>query len=120
MILFYVRLFNTKTFKRVAWGIWIYTLCWTIAAWTSSTFECTPISFFWNKAQPGHCIKNPLTTLGLTNGVLSFAGDLFILVMPLPVIWKLQMNQRQKIGLIMIFLVGLLYVSPQPILMTII
>ena len=108
IILLYVRLFPTPTFHKVAWGIWIYTLLWTIGSFIASTLECIPVSYFWDKNQAGHCVKNSLTTIGFTNGFLSFLGDLFILCMPLPVIWHLKMNRKSKIALIAIFCCGLL------------
>ena len=106
ILLLYVRLFRTQTFKRVALGVWIFTLCWAISAFMSNVFQCTPVSYFWNKAQPGHCIPNALITIGMTNGVLSFVGDLVILSLPIPMVWKLQINKRRKIALIGMFLLG--------------
>ncbi|KAF7887941.1 uncharacterized protein EAF01_011095 [Botrytis porri] len=105
LILLYVRLFPTTNFRKFAWAIWIYTLLWTIAALGASTFECTPVSYFWNKDQKGHCIPNALRTISFTNGLLTFLGDCVILCMPIPMIWKLQMNVRRKIALIGIFAV---------------
>jgi len=42
----------------------------------------------------------------MTNGVLSFVGDLVILALPIPMIWSLQINTRRKIALNGIFLIG--------------
>ncbi|PQE32665.1 integral membrane protein [Rutstroemia sp. NJR-2017a WRK4] len=106
IILLYVRLFPTDTFRRFAWGIWVYTLLWTIGALGASTFECTPVSYFWNKDQEGHCVPNALRTVSFTNGFLSFIGDCVILCMPLPMIWNLRMNMRKKFALLGIFTVG--------------
>lgn len=72
----------------------------------ASLFECTPISYFWDKTQHGHCVSNPLITIGLTNGVLSAIGDVFILMMPLPVLLTLQIDSRKKWALAGIFAVG--------------
>jgi hypothetical protein len=80
--------------------------CWAIAAFTSNVLQCTPVSFFWDKTQPGHCLPNALVTIGMTNGVLSFVGDLIILALPVPMIWTLQINLRRKIALNAIFLIG--------------
>jgi hypothetical protein len=52
------------------------------------------------------CIPNALITIGMTNGVLSFVGDLIILSLPIPMIWALQINLRRKIALNAIFLIG--------------
>lgn len=69
-------------------------------------FQCWPISYFWNKNQKGKCIRNVLVTIGVTNGVLSFVGDLFILAMPIPMILRLQINVRRKVSLCGMFLLG--------------
>jgi hypothetical protein len=104
-----MRLFSTPNFKKVCYGIITYTCLWTIAALGASTFECIPVNFFWDKTIPGgHCVPNALRTISFTNGVTSFAGDLFIFCMPLPMIWKLQMNKRRRIALGGIFTVGAL------------
>lgn len=42
----------------------------------------------------------------MTNGVLSFAGDLVILSLPIPMIWKLQIDSRRKAALSAMFLLG--------------
>jgi len=95
-------------FEKVAWGIWIYTLLWTIGAWVSSTFECTPVNYFWDKTiEGGHCVNNALTVIGFINGFLSFLGDVFMLCMPLPMIYKLQMNKQSKIALTWFFILEL-------------
>ncbi|RFU34878.1 hypothetical protein B7463_g1456, partial [Scytalidium lignicola] len=107
ILMFYTRIFRTsRTFRRVALGAWIYTLLWAIAAFFSNMLQCLPVSFFWDKDQPGSCLPNALITIGLTNGVLSFVGDLFILAMPVPMVWKLQIDKRRKLALIGIFLLG--------------
>lgn len=106
ILILYARLFRTQTFKRVCIGVWVFTACWAVAAFTSNILQCTPVSYFWNKAQPGHCIPNALIVIGLTNGVLSFVGDLVILALPIPMIWALQINFRRKIALNAIFFIG--------------
>jgi hypothetical protein len=106
ILVLYVRLFRTQTFKRVAFGVWLFTLGWAISAFFSNVFQCTPVSYFWNKNQPGTCIPNALITIGMTNGVLSFVGDLAILCLPLPMVWKLQIDKKRKLALIGMFLLG--------------
>lgn len=106
ILLLYVRIFHTPTFRKVALGVWLFTACWAVSAFTSNLLQCYPVSYFWNKNQPGHCIHNALITIGMTNGVLSFVGDLVILMMPLGMIWKLQMDRKRKIALSGIFLLG--------------
>lgn len=40
--------------------------------------------------------------------------DVIVLVLPIPLIVKLQMNRRAKLGLLVVFILGALYVSKYP------
>ncbi|KUJ18951.1 uncharacterized protein LY89DRAFT_667995 [Mollisia scopiformis] len=107
ILLLYSRLFPTRTFKRVAFGVWLFTLGWAVAAFFSNLLQCLPVAFFWDKTIPGgKCLPNALINIGMTNGVLSFVGDLIILSLPIPMIWKLQINARRKAALSGMFLLG--------------
>jgi hypothetical protein len=46
--------------------------------------------------------------LGITQGAVNIASDFYILCLPMPVVWKLQLPQRKKIGVLSIFMTGLL------------
>ena len=46
-------------------------------------------------------------TLALT--VVNLVSDLYLLSLPLPLVWKLQLPAKRKFGLITIFLTGILY-----------
>ena len=46
--------------------------------------------------------------LGITQGAVNVASDFFIFCLPIPVVWKLQLRPRKKIGVLAIFMTGLL------------
>lgn len=46
--------------------------------------------------------------VGYTQGIFGVISDLFIFILPLPVIWGLQMPTKRKVGVIAIFATGLL------------
>ena len=46
--------------------------------------------------------------LGLAQGVVSVASDIFVLSLPIPVLWKLNVALGKKIGVFTIFMTGLL------------
>lgn len=46
--------------------------------------------------------------LGIAQGVFSVASDFYIFCLPIPVVWKLQLPRRKKIGVLAIFMTGLL------------
>lgn len=46
--------------------------------------------------------------LGITQGAVNVASDFYIFCLPIPVIWKLQLPPRKKVGVLAIFATGLL------------
>ncbi|KUI61575.1 hypothetical protein VP1G_08719 [Cytospora mali] len=112
IIIFYIRVFPTRAIRIAGWSIWIYTFLWLVGIWFATLFECHPISYFWDKSiKNGHCLANPLITIGLTSGVLSCVGDIVIFTMPIPVVLGLNMNRRKKAALAAIFAVGLFVIT---------
>lgn len=48
--------------------------------------------------------------LGITVGVVSVISDLYLILLPLPAVWGLQLPLRRRLGISAMFLVGLMYV----------
>ena len=46
--------------------------------------------------------------LGITQGAVNVATDFWIFCLPIPVLWSLQLPPRKKIGVMAIFMTGLL------------
>ena len=66
---------------------------------------CRPLEYFWDRTIPGgRCIDVPqfFRWGTLPNAII----DLFMLVLPQPIVWKLQTNMQTKIGLALTFLTG--------------
>lgn len=72
--------------------------------------ECTPRARIWNKSIEGTCIS--IARVLNTDGVFNTLSDVFILLVPLKALWKLKMKTRRKIGIGMLFTVGLMLVFP--------
>lgn len=73
----------------------------------SFVLQCTPTAKFWNHELSGHCVNQPkLITMA---SLFSFLTDFAIYIMPMPVIWRLQMDVKRKVGLTLVFGVGGLY-----------
>ncbi|KAI0592889.1 hypothetical protein F4775DRAFT_587216 [Biscogniauxia sp. FL1348] len=67
---------------------------------------CTPRKRIWQRWLPGTCINIDAFNLFITSFHLVF--DLFMLLLPHQIIWKLSLTTRQKVGVSMIFSVGIL------------
>ena len=79
-----------------------YTICTFI-----QIFACTPREFIWNPfIKGGHCLQTNAN--GLSSCAINIVSDFSILLLPLGIIWKLQMPIKRKFGLSAVFALGLL------------
>ena len=110
MLFFYRRIFPVKRFVILSVVTGAATLAWCIALIFSIIFSCKPVQFFWDKNIPGgRCLNENSLSYGIT--AANIATDIAVLVLPLPWLWRLQMNFNRKVAISGIFLLGCLYVS---------
>ena len=67
-------------------------------------FGCTPLTKYWNVDEPGHCIS--VIKSDYAYGAMNVASDAMIFILPLPMIWRLQLSVRDKIGITLVFMSG--------------
>ncbi len=103
-MLFYISIFRTRTFKIIAYVQIAYTLLWAIIGWCVNLTVCHPVSYFYDRTTAGYCGSQQIS--GSVNGGLGVLGDVLILLMPLFMIRKLQLNNRKKIAVSGMFLLG--------------
>ena len=60
----------------------------------------------WNPDIPGHCIES--RSIWIISGVVNVLSDFSILILPFPIIWRLQIPKSKKLGIVAVFGVGLL------------
>lgn len=110
MMVLYWRLFGSKSSLRIAvcvvgaivWG-------WALSIVLEAFLLCTPFEFNWDPTLPnGKCADRNAAFVAA--GVLNMATDFMVLSLPITYIWKLQLRTGQKVGLILVFGLGLLYV----------
>jgi hypothetical protein len=70
---------------------------------------CRPHAKLWDLTLKGSCIDT--TTLQLLTAVLNLTLDFVILLLPQKAIWELNMSSRKRLGVSVIFAVGILYVD---------
>ncbi|KAJ5193531.1 hypothetical protein N7449_009673 [Penicillium cf. viridicatum] len=73
-------------------------------------FQCSPVDYFWNRAQPnahGSCInKTPLIGVAYLYSVGAAITDLTIGLLPVALIWNLRMNRGTKIAIVVVLGIG--------------
>ena len=113
MLALYIRLFAPKR--------WLRYTCYTgllitfLFYWANTPLAvayCTPRHGGpWSFEVLNRC--SILAVMGPIQGAVGLAADILILVLPLPIIYRLNMTTAKRTGLCIVFLVGILYVSPR-------
>ena len=108
ILLFYVQLFVTKAFRIAAYTVMAIVCFWCFEQVASSFLLCKPISHNWNWNQPGNC--GNVAANCIAGAAINVMTDLLILVLPMPIIWRLSIPLKRKISLSFVFGLGFLYV----------
>lgn len=117
ILLFMRRLFWVARWFKIAWWInVVYVVLWTVGSTLFYIFQCSPVDYYWNKIYAGvgltpppgdlhgTCIK-ALGSIG-TPIILNTAGDLFVLLLPLPILLKIQTTTTKRLRLLALFVIG--------------
>ena len=67
-------------------------------------FACSPVHKFWTLAAEGKCLK--ISTIYLVHPIINTICDVLILLIPVPMVLKLHVSRRYKLGLGLIFTVA--------------
>lgn len=107
MLLMYLRIFDTPFFRRtVNWGIMV-NVAWWLGMSISGVFTCIPVQAYWFTDIPGKKCFN-LLPYDLGYAVVNISLDVFILLLPVREVWKLQLTKPQKVAISLVFLIGAL------------
>ncbi|KAI0889004.1 uncharacterized protein GGS22DRAFT_65983 [Annulohypoxylon maeteangense] len=72
--------------------------------------SCRPRAYWWDKTiEGGTCINT--IKLPIVTGTINAIIDLFILLLPQGIIWRLQMSSNKRIGVSLVFAVGVISVA---------
>lgn len=103
-LLLFARIFPDRKFKRALWAIGIFLSIYTAILVIAAIFQCRPISGAWDPTIKANCIQIKLVLMSI--GGLNVLTDLFLLIAPLPQLWKLHIRNDTKYQLIGIFSIG--------------
>lgn len=107
ILLLYKRIFTIKSMRYAIYTVGAFVLANLLSNCLALGFQCTPVARFWNHELPGHCVNTPV--LIRLASMFPMLTDFAIYIMPMPVIWRLQMTVRRKIELTLVFAIGGLY-----------
>lgn len=109
VLLLYRRLFVGRLFNRYSLAMCVVIVLWSLSFFFGFAFQCgTDIAHWWTSAATikAYCDNTNAVNLGFV--ISDVITDVMILIIPIPIIWRLQMSTKHKIGLTGVFLLGLL------------
>lgn len=112
ILCFYLRLFPHEKFRK-----WCYFMMGVVGVVTVSVslaqiFACTPISASWALQTPEGAKCADRQALQYAGSIINLVTDLIILLMPMKYFLKLSGDRRKRYIVVVLFSLGLMYVSP--------
>ncbi|KAL9597906.1 MAG: hypothetical protein Q9219_004859 [cf. Caloplaca sp. 3 TL-2023] len=104
ILLFYLRLNPERGFRTAVYVSLLLTTSYVLALSFAILFECSPVAKFWNPLLEGECVDS--TKLYLANAILNVIFDFVVLLVPVPMLRKLQIPRRQKLVIAGLFSLG--------------
>ena len=77
------------------------------ASLLGTLLQCSPLNYGWDQLygqMTGKCVN--LKAEAISTAALSTVADVALLILPIPILWGLQMPYKQKLSLCGIFLLG--------------
>lgn len=120
ILVFYTQLFGVnRRFRWLCFGMMGCVVTYCVVFFFIEAFNCNPVAKVWHSLSfqgPSTCFDNSFVEFVI--GGFNIGTDLVILVMPIPLILRLQMNFSRKVGLLLIFSTGALCVLPSSLYAT--
>ena len=109
ILLLYVRVFTTsnKTFILGVFLVGFIVIATGISNTFVAIFQCSPVAYEWNKSiQGGTCIDEIAFARYMT--IPNVVTGAIMLIMPLPLSWRLNLTVSARLGLTATFLHGIM------------
>ena len=112
ILLLYRRIFTreNRMFNLATYVIGAVLVGWAISGFFTTVFQCVPVTRIWLSGGIGEgCIQlvPALLALATINTLINGA----VLILPIPMVWRLQMSRRNKIAVCAILALGSACVS---------
>ncbi|CAO2648599.1 Nn.00g078660.m01.CDS01 [Neocucurbitaria sp. VM-36] len=105
ILAFYYRVFVHPVFRRVVLATAAFVLAWGIGITVTLFLACRPLAAYWDTTVTGKCLV--MVTFVYFTNISNLITDIWIFLMPVPMIWHLQLQTKKKMVLSLIFCIGL-------------
>ncbi len=108
ILMFYIQINPFRRFRIVVYSTMGFCLASGIVATMCFIFRCVPTRNAWAPVDWG-CMDT--RALFMSTMIINLMTDLWVLAIPLPMVWRLQMPTKQKVALMATFALGFLSVT---------
>lgn len=104
MLCMFLRIFVSPVQRGITY-ILMFVLCATaVADIIANYLQCIPLSHLWDPTGDGYCFnQNAYWRWGTFPNIVT---DVFMIFLPIPTVLKIQLSWKDKIGVLLTFLVG--------------
>ncbi|KAJ0124360.1 hypothetical protein J7T55_005698 [Diaporthe amygdali] len=100
----YAAIFPQKNFRYLLWGVAVFIIGWSLTTFFGSILQCVPVEKAYIASLSGYCISYPKLSLTIT--VCNVITDFVIILLPIPLVLKLNTTQKKKLAIIATFTAG--------------
>lgn len=113
--IFLLRLAVSRTHRVIIYTVILISESYGLAYFFIFVLQCRPSAYFWTKytGGSGTCMSaNIVVDATYVYSALTCAGDWIFGLLPISLVWNLQMNPRTKISVAIILAIGAVLVFP--------
>ncbi|KAM5357089.1 hypothetical protein ACJZ2D_016625 [Fusarium nematophilum] len=104
----YLRIAPHKTYRLALYVSMALVFAFGISTSLVSMLLCLPFEKLWQPDIPGQCID--INAFYMFNTTTNIVFDIAIYIMPIQILWHLNLPKRQRMGLVLVFALGFLSV----------
>ncbi|WQF77013.1 Putative extracellular membrane protein, CFEM [Colletotrichum destructivum] len=100
----YLRIFTISWHRVVVIGLLVSLVFQHFLFIFLVLFQCMPIQMIWDRSVAGRCLN--ITAIGYAGGALTITYDVILIILPIPELWKLNLERRKKLVPILMLALG--------------
>ncbi|KAL4880274.1 hypothetical protein BJY04DRAFT_219272 [Aspergillus karnatakaensis] len=108
MLLLYLRLFPGYYIRLATLTTLAITSCWGIIYTLMGVFQCKPREYMWERwdgEHKGQCLDQH--AILMSHAIINIVLDVVVIALPLPTLLRLNLSLTKKVGVCMMFVIGL-------------
>ncbi|KAK9775286.1 hypothetical protein SCAR479_07962 [Seiridium cardinale] len=106
--LFLMKISPNLLYRRILQGIILFLMVYTVASFLTLVLHCQDLSALWDNRVQTYCWPNEtIVGLGYSYSTINVVTDLFFALIPIPMLWNIQIDRRTKASLICVLGLGI-------------